>query len=397
MHFSAIVHSSSSARRFHSAKSAISQTIAIVVVIIIVIAAAAGGYLLLTARKSVTTQTFNFGFEATDATHANTIDALNHMSQFGLKANIHTISDPASLTSATAQGQVDIMTFQFATTTINAIEQGANVVAIGEESTAFLQDLVVSTNIKNITDLKNQTMAAFSLDGPVLFPLVWAALGQNFSTYNVNLVVIGDSSVKSQALIANKYVGAFLDPTDAAAVFKAAPGKFHTIATTAAAFPGIGGGLYFANKSWLNSHFQIAVDFITAVLQSDRNNTANLQSWIQSTYSANFTQLDSGIYNSTQHILAASDYFSPNMITYTPPLMNASDSFLFFGGLINKTGDVNQIYNFTVLQKALQNLGTVKEPSGPYQNDQPLALIGSSFGSTGVLYATPALEITGKR
>jgi hypothetical protein len=65
--------------------------------------------------------------------------------------------------------------------------------------------------------------------------------------------------------------------------------------------------------------------------------------------------------------------------------------------LINSTGNVNQIYNFTVLQKALQNIGTVKEPSGPYQNDQPLAIIGSLFGSTGVLYVMPALEISGKR
>jgi hypothetical protein len=391
------VHSISSRRSNSINKSAISQTIAIVVVVIIIVAAAAAVYLFYYSSPSSPPQSFNFGFEATDPTHANTINALNHMSQFNLKATIHQISDPATLTSATANGQVDMMVFQFATTTLNAIEQGANVVAIGEESTAFLQDLVVSSSIKNITDLKGTTMAAFSLDGPVLFPLVWQALGQNFSNYNINLVVIGDSSVKTQALIANKYVGAFLDPADAAVVFKAAPGKFYTIATTAVAFPGIGGGLYFANKSWLNTHFQTAVDFITAVLQSDRNNSANLQSWIQSTYNANFSGLDFSIYNSTQHILAASDYFSPNMITYTPPLMNASDSFLFFGGLINSTGNVNQIYNFSVLQKALQNLGTVKEPSGPYQNDQPLALIGSSFGSTGVLYVMPALEISGKR
>ena len=268
--------------------SAISQTIAIVVVVIIIIAAAAGAYLYFSASSSTPPPSFNFGFEATDPTHANTVDALNHMSQFNLKANIHLISDPATLTSATANGQVDMMVFQFATTTLNAIEQGANVVAIGEESTAFLQDLVVSSSIKNITDLKGTTMAAFSLDGPVLFPLVWAAQGENFSNYNINLVVIGDSSVKAQALIANKYVGAFLDPSDAAAVFKAAPGKFHTIATTAAAFPGIGGGLYFANKSWLNTHFQTAVDFITAVLQSDRNASTNLQPWIQNTYNANF-------------------------------------------------------------------------------------------------------------
>ena len=169
-------------------------------------------YLFYYASPSTPAQSFTFGFEATDATHANTIDALNHMSQFNLKPTIRTVSDPATLTSATAQDQVDMMSFQFATTTINAIEQGANVVAIGEESTAFLQDLVVSSSIKNITDLKGTTMAAFSLDGPVLFPLVWAALGENFSNYNINLVVIGDSSVKAQALIANKYVGAFLDP-----------------------------------------------------------------------------------------------------------------------------------------------------------------------------------------
>lgn len=289
------------------------------------------------------------------------------------------------------------MVFQFATTTINAIEQGANVVAIGEESTAFLQDLVVSTSIKNFSQLNGTTMAAFSLDGPVLYPLVFQAYGQNFSNYKINLVVIGDSSVKAQALIANKYVGAFLDPSDAAVVFKNDPGKFYTLATTATAFPGIGGGLYFANRAWLNTHFQTAVDFITAVLQSNRNASTNLQSWIQNTYNANFSQLDFSIYNSTQHILAQSDYFSPNMITYTPSLMNASDSFLFFGGLINSTGNVNQIYNFSVLQQALKNMGTVKEPAGPYQSDQPLALVGSSFGSAGVLYVMSGLEITGKR
>ena len=272
-----------------------------------------------------------------------------------------------------------MMTFQFPTTTINAIEQGANLVAIGEESTSFLQDLVVSSNIQTFAQLKGQTLAAFSLDGPVLYPAVFQAYGAgNFSDYNINLVVIGDSGVKAQALIAGRYSGAFLDPEDAATVFKNAPGKFHILATTASAFPGIGGGLYFANKTWLNSHFQIAVNFMIAVLESARNSTTNLQSWIQSTYNANFTLLDFSVYNSTLHILNNADYFSPNMITYTPPLMNASDTYMFFGGLINSTGNVNQIYNFSVLQKALQEIGTVKEPAGPFQSYQPLALTGAA-------------------
>ncbi len=376
--------------------SGISTTLVVVIVVIIVIAAAAGAYYYLTPSKA-STQTFTFGLEASDATHADTIDALNHMSQYNLQATVQTISDPATLTSAGSNNQVNMFAFQFATTTINAIEQGANLVAIGEESTAFLQDFVVSNSITSFPQLNGTTLAAFSLDGPVLFPAVFAANNQNYSNYNINLVVIGDSSVKAQALIAGRYVGAFLDPEDAATVFKADPGKFHILATTAQALPGIGGGLYFANKTWLNSHFQIAVDFMIAVLRSARNATNNLPAWIQSTYNANFTSLDKSVYNSTQYILQAADYFSPNMITFTPALMNASDTYMFYGGLINSTGNVNQIYNFSVLQKALQQIGTVPEPSGPFQTDQPLSFVGSSFGSTGVLYISPAIVAKSKR
>ena len=72
------------------------------------------------------------------------------MSQYNLQATVQTISDPATLTSAGSNNQVNMFAFQFATTTINAIEQGANLVAIGEESTAFLQDFVVSSNITSI-------------------------------------------------------------------------------------------------------------------------------------------------------------------------------------------------------------------------------------------------------
>src|SRR5208283_3533382 len=120
-------------------------------------------------------------------------------------------------------------------------------------------------------------------DGPVLFPLVFAANGYNYSQFNINLVVIGDSSVKAQGLIAGVYAGAFLDPQDAATVFKSVPGKFHILATTASAFPGIGGGVIFANKNWLKSanNFNMAVDLEVALLQSARNETANLNAWIQ--------------------------------------------------------------------------------------------------------------------
>jgi hypothetical protein len=371
-------------------RSALSTSTSFIIIVIIVVAAVGGGlyyYYYVATPTTSSTQSFNFASEAFDATHADTIDALNHLSNYNIHANVQTITDPSILTSAGAHGQVDMFVFQFATTTLGGIEQGLPLVAIGAETTSFLQDLVVSTNITTFQQLNGTTLAAFSLDGPVLFPIVFAAYGQNFSQYQITLDTIGDSSTKAQALIAGRFPGAFLDPEDAATVFKAVPGKFHVLATTATALPGIGGGLYFANKTWLNSHFQIAVDFIAAVLESARNMTSNLPAWIQSTYNANFSgKLDFSIYNSTMYLLQQADFFSPNMITFTPPLMNASDAFMFYGGLLNSTGNVNQIYNFSVLQAALNMIGTVKEPSGPFQTNTPLSIAGfSSFGSLGVL------------
>ncbi|MDA4130794.1 MAG: hypothetical protein OK457_08495, partial [Thaumarchaeota archaeon] len=318
--------------------------------------------------------------------------------QYNLKATFSAITDPTALTSATSQGQIDMFSFQFPTDTLNAIEKGANVIGIGEESTVFLQYLVVTSNVTTLKQLNNTVMAAFSLDGPVLFPLVWAAEGQNYSQYNINLVNIGSSPTKAQALIAGKYIGAFLDPADAATVFKASPGKFHVLTSTAAAFPGVGAGIIFANKAWYNTHFQVAVNFLEAMIQSARNATANLQKWINSTYAANYSNFDFKIYNTTEYLYAASDYFSPNMITFTPSLMNSSDYFMAGGGLINSSGDVNKIFNFSAAQAALKALGTVKEPAGPYSSYTPLSLAGlSSFGSSGVLYLFPSLTIPKKR
>ncbi|MCL4519264.1 MAG: ABC transporter substrate-binding protein [Thaumarchaeota archaeon] len=374
-----------------SERDAISQTVAIIVIVVVLIAAIAGAYYYYGyyAKSAKPPQSFSFALEGVDATHAVTVDALNHMSQYGVQVQFKTITDPSTLTSAASNGQIDMFGFQFPTTTLNAIESGANLVGIGEETTAFLQDLVVTANITTFQQLNGTTMAAYQLDGPVLLPFVFQAYGQNYSQYKINLVVIGDSSVKAQALIAGRYVGGFLDPEDAATVFKDAPGKFHILGTTAPAFPGIGGGIYFANKAWLNSHFQIAVDFMEAVLQSSRNSSSNLPAWINSTYKANFTGLDFSIYNSTEYILQQSDFFSPNMITFTPALMNASDNFLYYGGLINSSGNVNQMYNFSVVQAALKALGTVQEPAGPFQNDQPLSIIGiaqaGSFAATASL------------
>lgn len=357
-----------------NSRSAISMAVGIVVIVVIIVAAVVGVYYYYSiSNPNKTTQSFSFALEGVDATHAVTVDALNHMPNYGVSVQFSTITDPTALTSAASNGQIDMFGFQFPTTTINAIEAGANVVGIGEETTSFLQDLVVSSNITTFQQLNGTTMAAYQLDGPVLFPFVFQAYGQNFSKYNINLVIIGDSTVKAQALIAGRYVGAFLDPEDAATVFQNAPGKFHILGTTAPAFPGIGGGIYFANKSWLNSHFQIAVDFMEAVLESARNASTNLNSWINTTYQKNFTGLSFSIYNSTQYILNQADFFSPNMITFTPALQNASDQFLFFGGLINSSGNVNQIFNFSVVQAALKAVGTVAEPSGPFQSDVPLA------------------------
>ncbi|MDG7001843.1 MAG: ABC transporter substrate-binding protein [Nitrososphaerota archaeon] len=271
-----------------SGRDAISQTVAIIVVVVVVIAAVAGVYYYygFYAKSAKLPQSFSFALEGVDATHAVTVDALNHMSHYGVQVQFKTIPDPSTLTSAASNGQIDMFGFQFPTTTLNAIESGANLVGIGEETTAFLQDLVVTDNITTFQQLNGTTMAAYQLDGPVLFPFVFQAYGQNYSQYKINLVIIGDSSVKAQALIAGRYVGGFLDPEDAATVFKDAPGKFHILGTTAPAFPGIGGGIYFANKAWLNSHFQIAVDFMEAVLQSSRNASNNLPAWINSTYKA---------------------------------------------------------------------------------------------------------------
>lgn len=171
------------------------------------------------------------------------------------------------------------------------------------------------------------------------------------------------------------------------------PGKFHILATTAQAFGATGASIIFANKSWLNTHFQIAVDFDMAVLESARNETAHLQTWINQTYSANFTGYNYQIYNSTQFIYHQSDFFSPNMITYTPSLMNASDTFMFYGGLINATGNVNQIYNFSVAQAALKALGTVQEPAGPFQNDTPLFVTGLIAKNTIVMFVNELLAV----
>ncbi|HZW56520.1 MAG TPA: ABC transporter substrate-binding protein [Nitrososphaerales archaeon] len=373
-----------------------SKLLAIAIIVILIVGLIGGFYYYFYLSKPNTIQTpLSFALEGGDATHAATIDALNHLSSYNIKLSYQTITDPTALTSAGSSGAVDIFGFQFPTTTLNAIEKGANLVAIGEESTSFLQDLVVSDSIQTFQQLNGTTMAAFSLDGPVLFPLVFQSYGQNYSNYNINLVVIGDSSVKAQALIAGRYVGAFLDPEDAATVFKAAPGKFHILGTTAQAFPGIGGGVFFANKDWLKTHFQVAVDFTIAYLESVRNMTANLPAWIQSTYQKNFSGSNSfDVYNSTEYILAQSDYFSPNMITYTPSLMNASDYFLFYGGLINASGDVNQIYNFSVLQQALKEIGTVKEPAGPFQNNTPLAIFASIPANVAGIIGNEGLEVS---
>jgi hypothetical protein len=343
-----------------------------------------------TSTTSTPLTTFSIAFTGVDPSHALAVDALNHLAQFGLKANVMIIPDPTTITSATSSGEVDMFNYQFPTTTINAIEAGANVIATGAESTSFLQDLVVASNITTFQQLNDTTMAAYQLDGPVLFPLVWAANGLNYSQYNINLVVIGESTVKAQALIAGKYIGAFLDPADAATVFKTDPGKFHVLATTAAAFPGLG-GFFFANKAWYNTHFQIAEDLDIAMLQSARNATQNMQAWVNSTWSANFTSVDYQIYNSTEYLYAASDFFSPNMITYTPPVMNASDQFMFFGGLINSSGNVYQIYNFSAALAALKAVGTVTEPPGPYTNSTAYPFL-TSVNITVTMTGSAALQ-----
>jgi hypothetical protein len=387
-------------KRYSAKEKGVSTTLIIVIAVIIIVAAVAGAYYYFyVVSAPASTNSFVFGLEGSDATHVTLIDALNHITQYGVSANIKVISDPTSLTSAGSNGQLNMFEFQFPTTTLNAIEAGANLVAIGEDSTAFLQDLVVSSSITSFTQLNGTTMAAFSLDGPVIFPLVFAAYGYNYSLFNINLVVIGDSPVKAQGLIAGKYVGAFLDPQDAATVFKSVPGKFHILATTASAFPGIGGGVLFANKSWLKNanNFNMAVDLEIALLQSARNETANLPAWIQRTYNANFTSLDFAVYNSTQYILDQSDFYSPNMITYTPSLMNASDYFMAAGALINSSGNVNQIYNFSVLQTALNKIGTVPEPSGPYSSDTPLSYVAPSttsriYGNQWLIVGAPSRE-----
>jgi hypothetical protein len=373
----------------------VSSILAIVVVVIIIAAAIGGAYAYYyVANSPKASNSFTFGLEGSDATHVTIIDALNHTSQYGITAKTLVISDPTSLTSAGADDKVNIFEFQFPTTTINAIEAGANLVAIGEDSTSFLQDFVVSSSITNFAQTNGTTMAAFSLDGPVIFPLVYGAYGYNYSQFNINLVVIGDSPVKAQGLIAGKYQGAFLDPQDAATVMAAVPGKFHILGTTASAFPGIGGGVLFANKDWLKNtnNFNMAVDLEVALLQSARNATQNLSTWVQRTYNAYFkSELNFSTYNSTEYILNQADFYSPNMITYTPSLMNASNQFLAAGGLINSTGNVNTMYNFTVLQSALKKIGTVPEPPGPYSNSSAypplstsLAIYGKVAGDVGV-------------
>ena len=372
----------------HRLRRSISMTVALIVIVIIVIAAAGGAYYYFSTQSKSTSgvQTFSFSLpESNDPSHSIAVDALNHLSHYNLKADFSAIADPSAVTSACSNGQIDMFVFQLPTTTINAIETGANVVGIGEESTTFLQDLVVSSSVTSLQQLNGTTMAAYQLDGPVLFPLVWAANGQNFSNYQINLVVVGDSPVKAQGLIAGQYAGAFLDPADAASVFKNVPGKFHILTTTASAFAATGAGILFANKSWLKTHFQIAVDVEEAMIQSARNASANLQSWINGIYAKNFTALNFNVYNETQFLYNQADYFSPNMITFTPTLMNASDTFMYYGQMISSAGNVNQLYNFSVAQAALKALGTVQEPSGPFQSFTPLSLGSLQQTSSGGL------------
>ncbi|MDG6997606.1 MAG: hypothetical protein JRN15_00665 [Nitrososphaerota archaeon] len=79
-----------------ASKNAVSQTVGIIVIVIIVIAAVAGiyyyySYYLQPAKPE---QTLKFALEGVDATHADTVDALNHMSQYGVQVQFNTITDP---------------------------------------------------------------------------------------------------------------------------------------------------------------------------------------------------------------------------------------------------------------------------------------------------------------
>jgi NitT/TauT family transport system substrate-binding protein len=218
--------------------------------------------------------------------------------------------------------------------------------------------LATVPSIKTVEDLEGKSLAVHD---PLSFTKTVADLViEKYGLEDVKIVTIPGSEVRAQALASHKIDATVLDVQDVVLLDHETPGAVHSLLNFGKEFPDFTSGRWLISKRWLADNQELAVKVAKAMLEANREALADPDATVKRAQAAKeFEDIDPGVIEDTILAFAENGLWTDDG-GLKPDVARKEMAFYFDAGQseVDPEGaEINQIYDFDTLDKALAEVG----------------------------------------
>lgn len=271
----------------------------------------------------------------------------------GIKIETKFFSDQDVVIQALESGEIDFATNLAASATLQAADAGLPMKIF----TGYVGPEFVLSGEKDITDakgLEGKTVAVHSEGGQTM--AFMQALIEKHDLKDVNILVIPNSSARAQALLQGQLDAAPVDLGDAILVESEKPDDYHTVLFFGEEFPVANSGTA-ATEEWLSENSEDAQLIVTTLLETYRrmNDEPEWAAERAPQYLGSVYELD--ILEQIVNEYLERDLWPPDGGL---DRQTAEETIAFnkeYSGLEAKSDELEDYYDFTFIETALEELG----------------------------------------
>ncbi|MBW4430728.1 MAG: ABC transporter substrate-binding protein [Pelatocladus maniniholoensis HA4357-MV3] len=277
--------------------------------------------------------------------------------QQGLNVTIKNLDSAVKVVQAVVANDVDIGGASIEPVT-NAASAGANVVIIGTYANRLTVSMVTPKTIKSVADLRSRNVGVQDLGAfrEVMTRMVLQSA--KLTPQDVKYIPISPPSY-IQALVTGQIDSAILQTEQVFEILNR-DSRFHVLVNLNAVEPEYFYGSYIVKKDWLARNSDLAVRYLTALIQAHRFMYQNKADTVK--IAAKITGFDTSVLDKTYDVLLrknkvfpVNDGIDEKRLTYTISKMK------LLGLLKGKKPDLNQLIDRKPITLAIEKLGGASE------------------------------------
>ncbi|ARV61495.1 hypothetical protein BZZ01_25230 [Nostocales cyanobacterium HT-58-2] len=314
-----------------------------------------------TQSKTATPKTIEIGLPTGKTSFANVDVAIAQEKEFfqqqGLNVTIKNLDSAVKVVQAVVAGDVAIGGSS-TEPVVNAAVGGGQISTIGTYANRLTVSMVTPKTIKSVADLRGKNVGVQDIGAFREIMTRMVLQSANLTPKDVNYVPISPPSY-IQALIAGQIESAILQTEQVFDILKR-DSRFHILVNLHEVEPDYFYGNYIVKKDWLAKNSDLAVRYLTAIIQAHRFMYQNKAETVK--IAAKTTGFDASVIDKTYDVLLeknkvfpVNDGIDKKRLTYTISRMKS------LGVLKGKEPELSELIDRKPITLALDKLGQASE------------------------------------